>query len=516
MNRRIQSIVVFQFAACCAMPRAAEEPPAIVMSPFEVSANSVEFEQWVKVRTPQLLIYSDAPVNDVLATARELEQLRIAGERYLGRDSRTAAPRIIVLPTSRSDWRSIEHAGGPEWRVAISSPAGQLVDLILVQYNWQLRGRSVLRAATGSAHLRSLNLLGPPWFDRGMGFFLETARFGADTVEFGRMSVRARALWLRGWMPWPRFFELRYSSPEFLQSDGVRRYTGQCAAFVHYLLTHPDPIWRERLMRWRSLLRAGREPTEEAFRSVFGQNWTEWQATMERHRKDRRENVTTIRLTAAERDFRVEQVNLPVQEMRELFLLAQILNQRIPASEQALDNLLARSLKTEGLRELLVEACAKWKRDDGRQAHLRALVEAGSANPAVHAMYAWNVFRRDVPRTTIHSRLGEEAAMIRASCTRALALEPSHERALNLLAWTHALGPSVNREDILAIEQAYRTILGTAPTGEILSALTIAHGRAGNLGTARGIGELLVESPLAGRDAKEVAAALLTEIGTEK
>jgi hypothetical protein len=493
----------------------AESPAPVVLSPYEVSANSVDFEHWIKVGSPHFTIYTDTSLEDATRIVGEFEMLHLAAAKYLQRQTFKRPPTIVVLPTARSDWRKLEATAAVEWHVAVSQPIRRLMGLVVVQYNWEgwLVGDNVVLASLGKAQLEDMKLGGPLWFGYGMGSFFETARFDGNTVVLGKQTARSRTMWMHGWLPWDAFFRATTTSPEFTKSSGITKFTGQAAAFVHYVLTNPDPVWRERMMDWVARLQAGHEPTEQEFKEVFGQDWESWQKTIKAHVANRRDHPPVIELTAEEMNFPRTKFELPVREMRELFVLAQILNQKIPASEIALDALLAKGVKTESFRELLVEACVKFKRNDAAQAQLQAMVDARSENPAVYVAIAEDRFRSRVPRITLQAQLGDGAAEIRALCRKALELEPFFPEAHNLLAWTEALSPPVEPENIAVIETSEHALNGIVSTTEIVSALAIAQWRKGNPEAARALSQKLLASPYANKKSKDLATALLAELG---
>jgi hypothetical protein len=488
-----------------------------MLSPYEVSARSVAFEHWVKYRSPHFVIYSDASPKDVERALNQFEQLHLAAVKYFGRPAFKRAPTLIVLPSERSDWRKLESTIAVEWSVAVSQPTRRLQALVLVGYDWQgwlNGGDNVLLSSLGSAQLTDMKIEGPLWFSRGVGRFFETAQFEDDAVILGRLSARARSLWRHGWLPWPVLFKVTSTSPEYTKKDGIKRFTGQSAAFVHYLLTQRDPVWRERLMTWTAMLNAGREPTEETFKSVFGHDWINWQTTMKAHVRDRRDKTARIELTAAERNFPVVKVDLPPAEMRELFVLSQILNQRKPASETALDSLLTKGLKTDALRELLAEACLKWKRNPAAQEQLQALITAGSENPMVYIARAEALLRTRVPAINLNASLDEGGEEIRRLCEKALELQPRHPEASTVLAWTEALGPDLTAENVARIETLVREQEGISSNQEIVMALAIAQDHTGQHAAARAGAQAVVDSPVASKRAKQLASSLLRELGT--
>jgi hypothetical protein len=487
----------------------------VVMSPYEVSANSVDFRKWLKIQTPHITLYTDAEFGEATRVAGEFEMLHLAAVKYLDRPSFKREPTIVVLPTSKSDWRKVEATAKTEWKVAVSQPTHRIAGLVVVQYDWQSffsGGGDTLFASLGQLEQQAMRLEGPLWFAKGMGGFFTTAKFEENAVVLGKPTSRARRMRRQEWLAWPELFKVTSSSKEYTTTDGHRIFIGQSTAFVHYFLTNPDRAWRNRLMSWATLQQAGVEPTEAEFKKVFGFTWEALQQEMDEHVRDRGDKEVTIRFSPEEMNFPRTRVELGVREMRELFVLAQILNQRIVTSEIALDSMLAKSLKTEALRGLLLEACGRWKRLASAQEQLQLLMDSGTSNPAVYAMAAENKFRARVPAITPRASLGDAAMEIRELCKKALAIEPRHPEASNLLAWAEALGPRVESENVAAIEALAGTMSGLVPLQEIVAALAVANWRTSNLVKARALAESLRDSPYSNKRGKEIAAALLKEL----
>lgn len=504
-------------AVACAAEKAAENDIAIRMSPYEVSANSVDFKRWIKVSSPNYIVYTDADLKEANAVIRELEMVHLTAQSFFRRPALNVPPTIVVLPTSGSDWRKIESKGNVEWRVAVSQPGERLVNMILVQYDWQNQGAWIVRAPQARILLEAMNLDGPFWFERGVAKFFETAEFGADNVVLGRQNSRTRHVVMEGWLAWPRFFKVDGTSREFVGQFEVNRFEGQCAAFVQYMLANPEPVWFDRLIEWAALLEAGREPTEEEFKRVFGQDFKAWQKTMDAYMRGGRYYVRTFNVPSAAMSFVPLKIDLPVREMRELFVLAQILNQNVPASDQSLDTLLARGLKTEALRELLAEACFKRKRKDVGMEQVRLCVAAGAANPALHVAQAMDVLMRAIEKPGVEARLSaRDAAVVREECGKALKLEPRYTPANEALGWAEALAPEVNAATVERIEKIYRVLEGQVGTSTVLSALAVARWRAGDKAGARSVAEALLSSPFCEKDAREVATTLTTLLDLER
>ena len=428
----------FAGAVAAQKPAAAAEA-TVTMSPFEVQAMSVEFKSWIKVSSPNFTVYTDASGAEASRVLRELEMLHAAGQRFFGRRALNFPPVTVILPTASSDWRKLESKGQVEWKAAVSTEADEIAELMIVQYDWQDRGLSVVRAAQAGCESLRLNLRGPFWFQRGLHTFFETAEFDKDSVGLGRMNPRLLHLQHAAWLPWGRFFAVDARSPEFTKEKLIHQYEAQTTVFSHFLFTNPERAWVGRLTAWLDYLNAGHAPTEAEFKAVFTEDWTAWQKTMERYIEDGSYRIYAVKVPPETLRYTETKVTPPVREMRDLFVLAQILVQSVPASEASLDAVLERGLKTEALRELLVAGCRQWKRPDAALENLRRLIAAGSRNPRVYTLAASQVTDRQAPRITLDARLGDEASEARNWCRRALELEPLMMEANVTLAWAEAL-----------------------------------------------------------------------------
>jgi hypothetical protein len=523
-GRILLSLAAWSLAAAGAM---AASPPArapaavteddfgdvVTLSPYEVIARTGDFERWIKVGSPHFIIYTDARVKEAMTMLQRMEMLHSVAQSYLQRKAIVRAPMVLVLPTARSDWRRLASKGGVEWEVAMSGTGGKLVEVIVVQYDWQDIGPQLIWAGEGVSMMSHLNLDTTFWFGHGIASFFETAKFTQDTVTIGAQNPRTFFPMNRGWLPWQRFFEITATSAEFTKDSNVlHQYDGQCAAFIQFMLANPDKSWVGKLLTWNSLLEAGREPTEELFKETFGQDWKQWESTMNRDMKGGKYVVSYYRFKPEALELQEKQLPLTLREIRELFVLTQIMVQDVPESEQSLDALLARGLKAEALGELLVEVCLERRRLGDALEQLRKLIAAGSINPSVYAIAAGLALHRKVPEMALDARLGDEVTEIRAWCRRALELEPHQVVAANVLAWAEALGPEVDAANLASIGKICRELDGVSRTDETIAALAVARWRAGRAASARKACQTLIESPFTGKDAGKLARDLLLEL----
>ncbi len=480
----------------------------IVLSPFEVVASTVEFKHWIKLSSPHYILYTDAGEKEAMLILRHSEMLRKAAEVFFRRPALQLGPTILVLPTSSSDWRKIAAKGIVQWKAG-TTEHDRVTPIIIVEYDWDGDGVETLLSAEAVTELRALNLDGPLWFTYGTGKFFGAAEFADDVIKVGQPTAEIYALRDDRWLPWPDFFGATMRSPEFTHEALIHRFSAQSSLFVQYMLTNKDPVWTTRLLIWNSLLKAGNSPTEPAFKDVFGQDWPAWRSTLEHYMMDGEYVLKVIKMTPAEAKCQVIKHELRTVEMRDLFVLCQVLNQHIPASEQTLDSLLANGLKTKSLRGLLALACLSHRRNPPALAVLQELIAEDSKNPDVYATAANLLFDRHVKKRSIRASLGDDQAQIEAWVRKAVELEPRYADANELLSWTLALAPQVDAAKIKEIKGVYDRLTGAIPTSPLVAALATAYWRAGNAPFARRLAEVVDKSPYSLPADRTVAHELL-------
>ncbi len=492
---------------------AAPTDETVVMSPFEVSANSVEFKNWIRLKSAHFIFYTDATSKEAIHELQAAEDLLETSQLYFGRVARESAPSIVVLPTTRSEWLKIQSKGRVEWKVATSGSENELVDLKTIQYDW-LADSTVLHSSFGATIADRLDLAEPFWFARGIRRLVESAEIEPDHAVFGRHNNRIYALTVQGWLPWDVFFGVTDNSPEYTKSKYINRFEGQCSMFMQYLFTRDDPKMKDRLMLWVAWLQAGNPATEAKFKEVFGQDWKEWQLTMRRYADGGQYRATTFKLNHTPLDSPVlEKFDPPTKEMRELFVLSQIITQDVPESDQALKSILAHGLQTESLRELFIEACLARKEKAVALSELRQRIAAGSTNQAVYSRAAYLRFKTILPTISADARLSaEDATELRGWLLRTLQVDPLEPTANSLLVWVEALSPTVEAENLTTIERIYHTIEGRVSTSDAVAALAVAHWRIGHLPAARKLAHTLLDSPYTDEDGRRTASGLLAKI----
>lgn len=494
-------------------PKPGESTPALEMSPFEVAAEKAGFKGWLKVSSPNYILYTDASKREATTVIRRMEMMRQAVQFYLRRRSMKLPPVIAVLPTERSDWNKIRTRSDVKWEVA-SSMVGISRNVILLQTDWELEHLETFWSMVGHQQLDAMNLDGPFWFHRGMLHFFASVAFTSDSLTIGRQGPLAIVIHEYGWMDWPTFYATTYRSPVFLEdSRDHDRYEAQCEVFTHYALTHPDPKVLPRFLAWATYLDAGNPATDESFKELFQCSWAQWQDKIDDMFHGGTYTTATIKFPPAALQFAVTATDVGEREMRELFVVSQILNQDTKESNQSLTGILNHGVKTPLLRELVPDACSLRGRRDEALKQFRLEIEAGSTNPLVYSEAAKRLFQNTVPNLALEARIEPgTAAQIQAWCTRALELEPLLVDANEKLAWTCALSANFDPANLPTIAGICHKLDGTTNTDEALTAMAVARWRNGNTKQARAIAQRVASSVFTRPQARHLATDLLAQI----
>ncbi|HYC69890.1 MAG TPA: hypothetical protein VEB66_01705 [Opitutaceae bacterium] len=101
---------------------------------LDTRAGKVAAEPWTRIETDSFVIYSDAP-QAVLPLARDLEMLHRATESLAVRPAFKSGSTIVVLPSARSQWRTL--AAARPARGPVRRTRSGVGDLIVVDGDWR-------------------------------------------------------------------------------------------------------------------------------------------------------------------------------------------------------------------------------------------------------------------------------------------------------------------------------------------------------------------------------------------
>lgn len=468
----------------------------VEMSPYEVAAQSAEFLHWSKFRSPNFLVYTDARADEIRPYLRQMEMMYMVNQVIFGRVPLRHEPIRVILPTARSDWRKLRSKGRVQWTVAATAWS-RFSYTSLVEYDWQDQGLNVMWNSLSGLLGETLGIDWAFPLRRGMGNYWETMHLAEGGIKVGQMNARVLNLRRLGFMDWERFFSLNSSSREFVRDgDNLRRLSGQSALFVHYILMSEDPAAADKLLAWSAQIAAGTEPTSDAFAAIFGMGYEELDEAMKAYVRKDQFNLYNYGIPDGVMDFVVTELAVGATEMRELFVLIQIINQNVDESEAALDGLLRKGLKSPILRPLLVEACLRWARPDAAVEILEAMIAEGDDAAETHSTFAYLKILKQVGTPLADQRISAaEYEQLRSLADAALQREPMHSLTNLTLGWLLALQEDLTDEDVAEIRGICRRMDGNGETDDPLAALALASQRMGDTATAQRLIQLLDNSP---------------------
>jgi hypothetical protein len=505
----VQSI--FSTTLAAALPlQAAEQPknngPVVSLSAFEVTAERIDFNKWIKVTSPNFVIYTDASIKETRLLAKQLEMTQQAVQFYFRRGLRKGPPLIVILPTTQSDWRKVKSTS-TQWK-----PASVLLEesrsLVVLDDDWQ-ESPGYLLAMVGTHSCDLMNIEGPMWFSTGLTSFFSTISFSGDSLKIGKEGPWSLAVAKLGFMDWNRFFKVDYKSPEFYtDSTQHERFVGQATAFIHYLLTNSDKTAVTKLLRWSSICEGKDKLTEQDFQSVFGENYEGMQRDIKKLQDGGSYTSDKISFPPQALKFEIQNEPASPKKMRELFVLAQAMVQQTPDSLDAIDSILKKGLKNEDLRDLLADSCLFRGRPSDALKQYRTLIDSGSTNAAVYEKAASIEMREAKVTNNLDHRLGAEQDQAEKWAKHAIELDPLFFDAYATLAWVHASGAEVKPSDVQLISEICHALSGRGPTDEPLAALAVAYWRSGDVKKAQKIDALLLDSPYTRRETRNIVEDL--------
>ncbi len=266
---------------------------------------------WLKTRGDNFVIYSDGSQGDLLDFAVRYKAYQLAFRTMFLPPGRALPPTVLVLfkryaamseylpGPSRSDGRTVNYSIESD---GIAYSALALSD-----------GRNKAFERTGQFEtawaLRRLGYRLPLWASQGAGDMLSTVRVSKGRCLLGEVSTdHAHNFSLRSdGFPWPRFFEITYSSPEYNDGRTLWKYDAQAGELMNWVLLKDGETF-ERFGRLARKLRS--VPPQVAVEEVMGVPATEFNRLINEH-LGRKSTVREISFddVAVRAKFQVENVS---------------------------------------------------------------------------------------------------------------------------------------------------------------------------------------------------------------
>ena len=224
---------------------------------------------WLRAESPHFIIYSESGEARLRAQVGELEDFH----RLLRQLTATADPpgtpklRIYMISGTNQLRQIWPGSGGGIAGFYAASPEGifAVVDSSDGR-GWGGRNETLFHEYAHHFMLQHFPAVYPQWYIEGFAEYLATARFEADSIEYGRFNP-ARATWLADRSGWIPLEQLLFTNPERLEERSMSQYYAQSWLLVHYLLR--DGRRMRQLNDYLVAVSGGRSP-REAFEQSFG------------------------------------------------------------------------------------------------------------------------------------------------------------------------------------------------------------------------------------------------------
>lgn len=418
--------------------------------------------QWLKLKTKDVVIYSDAMPKDITEFA-----VNFAAFRHAFRE--TFHPPQDVPPTTVVIFASKD-------RLAKILPKSEFKGYVTTTYRTEIDGAAlvalglhdnrarVLETTFEFATMWELQRAGfevPLWMSQGAGEVLACMELKKDGCHVGNWSS-SHGSWGRGDMNWDRFFEITTTSPEYSGEDAEGLFHNQAWALMHRVLYGGESPHAS----FHALARHLREaPTpKEAVSRFLGVETRDIDRELSRHLKTVRAGARVIPFDAAalRKSLKPEpaiQAEVHIQLANLLFSTG-----RVDEAEQEI----ARAQWLAPGSPLLKEARARsaiHARETGEAVRLyREAIELGSTNPAAYLQSAEARLDEVCGGRDQIGAGGIGVDQSAAEIRKAIELDPTNREAYRLLGRALLLSSTVSPENAAELTPG----VSQGPTGSAI------------------------------------------------
>jgi hypothetical protein len=236
----------------------------VAMLAFVIGVRVCAAAEWVRVETPNFVVFGESGERRTREIAAEFERFREALGRVTVAPGKSAVPTVIVVFDTQSSFREYR----PRYNGKIIDVAGYYIGTeaqSVIALTIQDRDNALRTIFHEYSHLMLADLLRgiPTWVNEGLAEYYSTF-----PVLGGRIPSHSYLLGGTALMPLDELITVDDSSP--LYNEGNRRslFYAQSWALVHMLLS-AEPSRYDDLRAYIGLTTAG-EPSAAAWRKVFG------------------------------------------------------------------------------------------------------------------------------------------------------------------------------------------------------------------------------------------------------
>ncbi|MGB3563464.1 MAG: hypothetical protein WBH85_20245 [Thermoanaerobaculia bacterium] len=466
-------------------------------------------EKWIRVRSPNFLIYSNT-------SRRKTTEIGLGFERFRsvflslkpGARQRSDLPTTIFVFKNQESYEPYMSSPPQRDRAVVGQfQPSRFGDIVTVNA-YPRQGEALPVVYHEYVHsLVAQNIpQAPLWFNEGLAEYLSTFQFFRNKVEVGRL-VPEHLSWLRShsFIPLQRLVEIDHSSPEYRDVDRGGLYA-QSWLLVHYLLVSGEVSSKD-VAGFLRLLDYG-ESVGPALQESFGMDLETFVKRLRGYVNSQSMSFYTISLEdlGPEPELVVDDAGRSEVLYQLGTLLADLSHGVESAGRKAEDHLRAALAEETVAGDVL--ASLGWLEElHGDAAKAESLyLEAMQGQPAWWRSWALcgRFFSRRLERAGPNPD-ADDLANARSAYRQAVRLEPGFGEAWALLGATYVIENQAAKEGLAALERAHRLLPERA---DVVYNLLLFQLSAGDLVKARRHLELLraMDSPaLVGRAEEALA-----------
>lgn len=405
--------------------------------------------EWLRVETPDFVAYSDAAASDVVEFAVEFSAYHEAFRSLFSAPGHTLPPTTVLLFRRKQDFDAatpkVEHRKKTLMNYSVDVDGAALLALAVSENEAEVISRTFEFETVWA--LRRMGYYLPVWLAQGAGEVLATVDVTKGKCLVGRESAQHAERFAadRELIPWPRFFEIGESSPEYAGKLATGAFHSQAWALMHWVLLKDDHS-RERFQLLAGKLRT--MPGIEAVPAVMGVPPENFRAAIEQHLRDFR-TPRAVPFDAGKVRAALKVTPAPMAEV-----LAQTSN--LLAAAGRIDECNAQLEKARQLAPDRADVKEAWARRALRENHpdeatrlYREAIAAGSTSFAAYLNSA--TARLDATMVEDGDRPGSggpDALVALEEVRRAIALNPGSSEAYRLLGRTFWVMPTLSDADV--------------------------------------------------------------------
>jgi len=189
--------------------------------------------KWLKLESPNVVIYSDASTKDVVEYAVGYAAFRAAFQQVLAPPVRVPRPTVLLFRDRDKLQEKLPKPGDGKQTLTFSAP---IDGAILIGMSVEGDRSEALAQTYQFETIFGLQRCGynaPLWMAQGAGEVLESMELEKGKYEIGDSGAYA---WPADTVPWPRFFEINSGSPEYSGPKARGDYHRQAWALMHRVL----------------------------------------------------------------------------------------------------------------------------------------------------------------------------------------------------------------------------------------------------------------------------------------